>query len=208
MGSWKQEFDPTINQYYYINTKDNTITFDSPNEVKRRKFPCKKTSSSSSSLTSKGSAITSIKSNSSHSSFLQKLGFRRKSSDKGNDSIKSSIQPSKSQPTTTTDFNGPVEDNDTIPEAYNSDNDDTINDVLSLDDEYLLSNPKNFRNFAGTSISPDHNDDLSSIDSQGSIVSYYSELETNEFGTDEFYSFDKEKERAELRQQFLRELEV
>ena len=32
-NTWKQEYDPILQQYYYVNLLDNSISFDSPCEV-------------------------------------------------------------------------------------------------------------------------------------------------------------------------------
>lgn len=34
MNTWKREYDETLQQYYYINTEDNLISYDLPCEVK------------------------------------------------------------------------------------------------------------------------------------------------------------------------------
>lgn len=123
-----------------------------------------------------------------NNSFLSKLSFKRKRS---NDSCINSTQ---------SDDKKKVSEPDTNQEhlQYN-------------DDEYLYNNPTNFKNFAGTSLTPS-TDDNQSIDSNyfdnESIVTFYSDLDENEYNYEEAYTFDKEKERMELRLQFLSELQV
>lgn len=86
--------------------------------------------------------------------------------------------------------------------------------MYEFDDEFLLDNPLNLRNFAGTSGA--YNSEEESISSE-SINSYYSELDNNAFYYDypeSIYSnipitdHEKEKEREELRLQFMNELEI
>lgn len=148
MTNWKLQYDNTINQYYYLNPKDNSILFDLPEEVKTKR------------------------------GLFRKFSFKRKRSNDSSTSLKSMNSTSSS----------------TLKSTEN-----TKSEII--DDEYLLNNPTNFRNFAGTSYT--YEDDEESIDSH-SIVTFYSELDNDSYE----HTFDKERERIELRRQFLKELQI
>lgn len=86
---------------------------------------------------------------------------------------------------------------------------------IFYDDEYLLSNNNNFKNFAGTAL-----DQAASIYSDSeSIITYYSNLNNDYYNDYEnnnsikttmgnTYMLDKEKERIELRSLLLKQFEV
>lgn len=185
--NWKLEYDSTLSQYYYVNTETNSISFDLPCEVKRK----------------------------SHTpSFLRKLSFKRKRS---NDSDINCTQAEEAlkragsspmSPQTSFDAYSQIPSS---PQTKFHNNHYNYDHLQYNDDEYLYNNPTNFKNFAGTSLTPDH-DDNESINSDysddQSIITFYSDLDMNEYANDDNYTFDKEKERIELRLQFLRELQV
>lgn len=168
---WKLQYDNDLNQYYYLNTKDNSISFDLPNEVVKTEKKL----------------------------LLKKLSFKRK---KSNSSICKSI--SNDYKNSLSKVSSPL--SSTSEKSSNNSVQSSDSSINSFDDEYLLTNTNNFKNFAGTSLSYNY-DDNASINSEQSIVTFYSDMDPTEFSND-YYSFDKEKERIELRLQFLKELQV
>ncbi|EGV66670.1 hypothetical protein PSN45_002715 [Yamadazyma tenuis] len=171
--NWKLQFDSTLNQYYYLDTKTNTISFDCPAEVKRTK----------------------------KQSLLRRLSFKSKKSNESLITATCSDALSKNSTNSTSSYTSQSSTSSTPSQPQPK-------QTPFFDDEYLLNNPTNFRNFAGTSLAQadGFHDDVSSIDSE-SVITYYSELNHDIYAED-YYSFDKEKERIELRLQFMKELSV
>lgn len=163
---WKLQYDNVLNQYYYLNTKDNSISFDLPNEVVKTEKKL----------------------------LLKRLSFKRK---KSNGSLCKSMS---------SDYKNLISQSTSSSSSADTSDKSSNSSINSLDDEYLFTNSNNFKNFAGTSLSNNY-DDVSSINSEQSIITYYSDMDPTAFSND-YYSFDKEKERIELRLQFLKELQV
>lgn len=169
MKDFELLFDKNLNQYYY-KFKNGLVSFDSPSEIKHNKPFIKKLFKRQ--HLNRSNSCQSQLSNSSQSSRGSQSSQNSDSSEISNFSLTNKVRSIK-------------------PHQY-------INDKKEdFDDEYLL-NFNNFKNFAGTSLALDSEDDDSH-----SIVSFYHEDNESE----DLYTFDKEKERIELRLQFLKELE-
>ncbi|CAI5760340.1 unnamed protein product [Candida verbasci] len=129
-NKWKLEYDTTLNQYYYVNLLDNSISFDSPCEVNHRKRN-----------------IFGIKTNSTCSFFEKPFLVRKISS-------KLSLKKSRSNNSTySTNSTNSSSSRYNIEEFEEEDESKSINSIISgIDDEYYLYNNEinKFRNFAGT----------------------------------------------------------
>ncbi|RLV84835.1 hypothetical protein JA9_000338 [Meyerozyma sp. JA9] len=222
---WSLQYDEILGQYYYINTQDNSMSFDLPCEVhytpdqrkaknllghfrkKSASDPCVRTTSvasSASSASRKRSILSRIGSALSRSS--QSSPSPSSQSSQSLQSSKSqSEQVSSQQPTYTQ--TSASESSDFTTENFAA--------MGGFEDEYLLYNPSNLRNFAGTS--GGYNSEEEQSISSESVNTYYSELDNNDFYYDypeSIFSesgpvdYDKEKEREELRLQFMNELEI
>lgn len=224
---WSLQYDEILGQYYYINTRDNSMLFDLPCEVhytpdqrkaknilgnfrkKSASDPCVRTTSVASSASSASrkrsilSRIGSALSRSSHSS-----PFASSQSSQSLQSVNSQpklMQVTSQHPTYTQ--TSASESLDFTTENFAA--------MGGFEDEYLLFNPSNLRNFAGTS--GGYNSEEEQSISSESVNTYYSELDNNDFYYDypeSIFSeagpadYDKEKEREELRLQFMNELEI
>lgn len=181
---WKLEYDVILQQYYYINLQDNSISFDSPCEVMNHKKSTtnKKLFSSfkkhnsnneynmncpiSRSLSSSQPTQTQTQSNKPKSFYRRLSDALSLKSTKSNESDENIMLPNNSP-------------RSSIASSFSSTmvDDTTIMNVGNLDDEYLLNNNKlnNFKNFTGTSIqnnlqvgyiSDNQEEDLESISSE------------------------------------------
>lgn len=229
---WKLQYDEVLEQYHYINVKDNTITFDLPCEVNytpelirpKSIFHMKKRASSSWMLglemckqTSWGSSDSSLLETSKKKTLLAKLGsvLRYKHRSEVGEADVIAAKDKDKQADITEDSDDEMSD----VKNYNYDrtigaSTDSFGDVDSmisgLDDAYLLDKSTNSKNFAGTSVNNDADyESFSSNSSSNSIHSYYSNLpyEYEEIDGSEL-DYDKERERYELRLQFREELEI
>ncbi|KAK6460986.1 hypothetical protein DFJ63DRAFT_336907 [Scheffersomyces coipomensis] len=227
---WKLTYDQTLDQYYYINSQDNSITFDLPCEVNHTPYSSISSSkgkflsklkrsnsdnayncfitnatnnnnnnnnattnnSSNSSVLSKISSVLSLKSSKSHDSMNTTSTKRQHSIDK---SILSK-STNNNNTTTTITPNNSEESSFNISSSDMDDNDGSSSIISGLDDEFLINNYSNFRNFAGTSVvhTPSYEmTDIEDYDQEeeeeeleeedGSINSFESEFE------DEIHSF-------------------
>ncbi|KAK6198025.1 uncharacterized protein RJT21DRAFT_54061 [Scheffersomyces amazonensis] len=212
---WTLKYDNSLNQYYYINNIDQSITFDLPCEVNhtpyssmsssKGKFLSKLKRNSSSTGTVSSGCLTNSNSNSnSNTSVLSKISsvLSLRSSKSHDSTIRhESIQEEEpivvkqsqatiptSNSATYTPPNSSLESsfNISLEEINNNENDDNSSIISGLDDEYLINNYSNFRNFAGTSLvnSPsrmtmieDYDVEEEEYDEQESINSYESEFE-------------------------------
>ncbi|RLV91183.1 hypothetical protein JA1_004077 [Spathaspora sp. JA1] len=180
---WKLVYDETLQQYYYLNVYENTISFDSPCEVNHKP---KRHFSLPSLIKRKSSSSTSY-------CYANKPSLYRRLSNA------LSIKSNKSNEQINTTNNS----NSTLTETK----DDMITGV---DDEYFLTNVANFKNFAGTSsiIGSDYSIDSDleePLSEDEEIHSYYANIydDEEETFTD---SIDRERELRELRLQMLQEL--
>lgn len=227
---WKLEFDETFQQYYYLNTEDNSVSFDSPCEVSHRQpanntflnhlkkktssslLDCYFSRSSSASSTPAVPAPSATKRRSVLSKIGSALSIRTSKSRESNNSLSAT----ESMATLVNTKLHP----ENVPEAPAFASFEKTNSIISgLNDDYLLESPVNL---------VPYNSDMDSILSDESIHSYYSNINSNEIyyeeeenlprSTDNYYytyeddldepSYDKEQERQELRLQFMRELEI
>lgn len=220
---WKMQYDSTMQQYYYVNTKDNTVSFDLPCEVSHKKESSKQKSFFN--LKRKNTQESQCQMSRSDSgkkrNVLSKIGsvlsIRSSKSHESNDD--SPISPitsgTKAFASKRSSDDYIINGNYKITPYDKVDNDEDTTSILTrIDDEYLLDNPANFKNFAGTSINY-YESDLESVSSSESIQSYYSDLNSyyyqseNEGSTRDLnLSFDKDEERRQLRLQMLQELEI
>ena len=189
---WKLEYDSILQQYYYINLLDNSISFDSPCEVmnhkkssstnkklfasfkKQREYnqhhkncPLSRSSSNNTTTTATNSNSTT-KSKSIYRRLSDALSLKSTKSNEStpNNSPRNSIVSNVS--------NASSESSTTMVDSI------TLMDVGNLDDEYLLNNNRlnNFKNFTGTSqgnlrfgyISDNYHEDAISISSDESSV--------------------------------------
>ncbi|EGW29927.1 uncharacterized protein SPAPADRAFT_52778 [Spathaspora passalidarum NRRL Y-27907] len=185
VNPWKLVYDETLQQYYYLNIYENTISFDTPCEVNykpKRHFSLP--------------GLIKRKSSSSHSYCYSKPSlFRRISNTLSIKSNKSNEQVSNKS-------------NDQITTSTSN----TLTDgITGIDEEYFISNDAaNFKNFAGTSsIMSDYSIDSEleepiSDEESNEIHSYYADIyQEEETFVD---SIDRERELRELRLQMLKEL--
>lgn len=209
---WKLKFDETFQQYYYINTVDNSISFDLPCEVKSKnvsgssklKNHLKRISPT---VTRNNSSSGSSSSSSKRPSLLTKIGsaLSIKSSKSDSSSIKSAEEePEPLELDVMDDSASTLTDNKSIITGF---------------DEVLLQPAFNLNKY--------NTDDMLSILSDESIHSYYSDINQNDVYYDYIYDnyslhqvpnvehkynydndYNKEKERLELRLQFQKELEI
>lgn len=251
---WKLQYDQTLSQYYYINTVDGTITFDSPCEVSHspstvstmssnsvgpkhgffhklkrtasstacplQAEPKKRTSSSGSVLSKIGTAL-SLKSSKSRESSISSNGSHGKRVSNGSLYAEYSASEINSD---VADFGSATLAMDTTATATP----ETSSMLSGLDDEFLLNNLTNFKNFAGTSMvtTAYNSDEDASIDSMqlddeeevhsffdytyirdGSSNYYYYNDDEEEDEQDHIqqYNVDKELERRELRLEILKD---
>lgn len=187
---WETKFDSSINQVYYVNSLDGTVSFDLPCEVQSktpRKF-CEFRPNLLSRITSKLS--------------LHKTKLKEE---------KGKTHENRENQDGSDDLSGAPADSITSHSllAANYLN-MTAHMPLSSEDDYMLDEPLNLYN-------SEYNSDTSSISSSESIQSFYLELLPNaiyfDYEQSVYYDdksvvddFDKEQERLELRMQFLKEL--
>ncbi|CAK9442297.1 uncharacterized protein LODBEIA_P60400 [Lodderomyces beijingensis] len=168
-SSWQLDWDPTLQQHYYTNLQDGTISFDSPcevshrkrknslfNGIKRRVSPCGNSSSSSSSSSSK--------------SLLQKIksyGKKNRSSESVPAAAKD-LQKTNTSGTTNSGASRSLFDD----RAYWR---EEQGGLQGLDEDFLLMNDQSnqFRNFAGTS-SLEYDDYESITTEEEELASYVS----------------------------------
>ncbi|ODV65638.1 hypothetical protein HYPBUDRAFT_153858 [Hyphopichia burtonii NRRL Y-1933] len=181
---WKFKYDDTFKQYYYINTKDNSISFDLPCEVKN----------TSSNNTSFINHIMSKKSHHPRSNTSKNLLHRISSAF----SLKLSKSNEEKKPAML------------LPQTRS--HQDDISLMSGLGDEFLLQPSFNLNKY--NTNSPADSQSILSYDDEiyddESIHSYYSDLNNYEVYQDEEdmkEEFNKYKERMELRLQFIKELE-
>lgn len=229
---WKLEFEETFQQYYYLNTEDNSISFDSPCEVSHRQpsnntflnHLKKKTSTSlldccfsRSALSTAAPAVPAVPAPSAprRRLVLSKIGSALSIRTSKLRESTNSQSPTGSMATlvnTKSSTDNAVETPLAPPEKASS-------IISGLNDDYLLESPVNL---------VPYNSDMDSILSDESIRSYYSNINSNEIYYEhddslprnrdsDYYtyeddleepSYDKEQERQELRLQFMRELEI
>ncbi|CAH2355594.1 hypothetical protein CLIB1423_29S00650 [[Candida] railenensis] len=225
---WTRAYDSDLQQYYFINDEDNSISYDSPCEVqytpeiksvKSGPFSSLKRKKSSSSATSsccnfskKSPSSASVSSSSSSSSVLSKITsvLSRKSSNSGNKSKNSisrsmSASSSSSQTLNNEEYSEEVFNQYNLPIEtmksldFNTASFEDSNSIISgLDDEYLLENPINYRGNVGKNFFNGYQSDEESL-SEESIHSYYYENSGEEYYEYEDESvYDFEKEKERL----------
>lgn len=223
---WKLQYDEILQQYHYINVIDNTVTFDLPCEVNytpelirpRTIFHLRRRTSADTGR--RRPETVSVEEHGRKKTIFGKLGsmLRHRTSRDGTGSEHASDASVES-------LDSGLYDDETSESVEHIDGGnyrydlartggfgslDDLNSMISgLDDEFLLHNPTNLKNFAGTSITT-NGSDMESVDSSESIHSYYSNLPYyyEELEQDVDLSFDKEQERLELRLQFREELQI
>lgn len=192
---WVREYDQTLKEHYYLNSEDNSISFDLPCEVLHRKLeksifsrPRKQRClfKNGKSDNEQGTELSKKNSNNSVFSKLSKK-LSRKSSATG--SVKDLEKEYVSAPVS------PVS-------PLFSHNDDASY-ISGLDEDFLVEAPLSYY----ISKNAYSNSTVASED-EDSIHSIYSEIEMFDgyHYTESVYNFEKEKERLELRQQMRQEL--
>ncbi|KAI3406565.1 hypothetical protein KGF56_000697 [Candida oxycetoniae] len=147
---WKLEFDPSLQQHYYTNMEDGTISFDSPCEVYHRKqkqqnlstiLGIKRRLSNNSNNNTNGAFKAANKNLTLLQRFKSCTRWKSNTSVKQNEAIK--VQVKNIENSEEDSLNKSTSPIDTV--------DGTIQGV---DEHYLLNNDKfnHFKNFAGTSI--------------------------------------------------------
>lgn len=233
---WTLQYDDIVGQYYYVNNYDNSILFDLPCEVhytpdqKKTKLslsfrnkatsgPCVRTASmvsSASSASRKRSILSRL------GSALSRLQSRLPKNLAQNlltnlpdvlaDKLPASIHSTQLLPQTPSQISLNSDSAAVISASPSAPSAETFA-ATRIDDEYLLYNPANARNFAGTA--GNYDSDEESISSE-SINTYYSELQNDDFYYEypesvsslRAFDYEKEKDREELRLQFMHELEL
>ncbi|KAG7664045.1 uncharacterized protein J8A68_002423 [[Candida] subhashii] len=197
-SSYKLQYDSILQQYYYVNLNDNTITFDSPCEVNHT-IQHKKHSIIPKLLRRKLSSPSLCNYTTTTTEQHPPSLYRRISNAL---SIKSNKSTSQELITTTT-------------KSIQQSEEQESRVIEGIDDEYLINNVTNYKNFSGTSY--DYNSEsegeLESVDSEeelNEIIPYYYQsqyvLEHQQGDTSVYDNYDKELERRELRLQMLKEL--
>ncbi|KAK6458354.1 uncharacterized protein RJT20DRAFT_31081 [Scheffersomyces xylosifermentans] len=262
---WKLQYDSALNQYYYMNTEDGSVTFDMPCEVSHTpsinssmskhgflsklkrsasssvcplNTDMKKRDSASGSVLSKIGTALSLKSSKSRDSSISSESSYEARRSSG--SIYTPNNTSITTSVTSTDMHSAAASStgyltETSVELQSPGTIHTASDVSSvitgLDDEFLLNNLTNFKNFAGTSMvaTAYNSDEEASIDSMeqeeeeeeeeeevqsffdytyirnGDSQHYYYNEEEDDEEDQEMYNVDKELERRELRLQILKD---
>lgn len=215
---WTREYDPTIQLHYYINSEDNSISYDLPCEVQHRTPGHKK--SSHFSLKRKISPCSGMKDNSDRESVSRKSSvlsritsvLSRKSSNSSGD-LKATSNTTSSSVSSATLISAADTNNHKNPhtQTFNISETEIDSDsvISGLDDDYLLESPINYgyssRNYLNGYQSN------TSIYSEESIHSYYSELVREDYYyeyEESVYDLAKEQERLEIRMQMRQELEI
>ena len=207
-GLWRTEFDPILNQVYYVNCEDGSVSFDLPCEVQN----APKRNSNSGFF----SRISS------------KLSLHRSRNPKNlscpvyGEVVKTHSAPSSEVSDSSSESGS---------ESYISDQSEAVSDSQSLTQNtksYAFSpDPTSYPNddvvprnayLADQAFRLEEHEDAASIVSEESIQSFYHELPRSEIYFDHENAvyvdkhlcrdvdFDKEQERYEFRQQMMREL--
>lgn len=233
MVVWQRAYDADIQQHYFINTEDNSISYDLPCEVQytpenRRKsltslhFPSLKKKKSASS-TSSGCPLSDTKSPSSSVSGSSSMNgtsvfakitsaLSRRSSFCSQKSRSHQKSISRNSSRTLFDETPVYTEENSKTHTFNIPSYQDSDSIISgLDDELLLVDPVNYgyesrtsqRNYLNGYMSVDN-------DSEESIHSYYSELarDSHLYEEESIYDLEKERERLELRIQMRQELET
>lgn len=188
---WKTEYDPVLNQVYYINSEDGSISFDSPCEVQN----VPKRNSSSSFFARISSRLSLIRSKSSCPFVGKEVPCSKCNS------MEQSVASTES-------VESPLSENFPLNrEGLDADVYSYSADVVPRN-SYMMEKAFNLEDY----------DDMLSIMSEESIQSFHHELPRSEIYYDYESSvyvdkrslphvdFDEEQERYELRQQILQEL--
>ncbi|EMG47369.1 hypothetical protein SBY92_002855 [Candida maltosa Xu316] len=157
---WKMEYDPILQQYYYINMEDNTISFDSPFEVVNHKkagkslfSSFKKTHAAEKEKPCPFSSSSSSKSPKSRSIYRRLSDALSSKSTKSDECHEDVMMVPENTPRTSivsTTTTGTTLTNNSQPDVIDQ---YTLIDTGNFDEEYLLNNNKinHFKNFTGTS---------------------------------------------------------
>lgn len=202
---WRLEYNKDIGWYQYVNTKDNSVTFDLPCEVnyvpgaKNRNFFGRIMTGS----------LGDVNKDGERKSMLARLGsilrHRRNDSRSKLDDMVTSVPGREKVEENKNDEVIPAEDlaeveykNDDDLRAYY--NNSVISDFDN--DLFLVGNSDYSKNFAGTSMLMHSSCSLTEDDE--SIRSYYDDEDGRNI---QMLDLDREKELHELRVQFMREME-
>lgn len=130
---WLIKYDESLGQYYYLNESNNTVSFDLPCEVK--------TSEEVNSDMKPGKFLGLIRRSSLKNNKCQKKGGAMLS----RITTKLSLKKSRSNETvpSPTNISQPLAKSESMQTPFIA---------SSLDDDFLLNNPNDFNNFAGTSL--------------------------------------------------------
>lgn len=191
---WKTEFDPILNQVYYINSEDGSVSFDLPCEVQNTR----KRHSGSGLFARISSKLSLIRSKSSCPFIGKEVPCSRCASTEQGVTKEKGIE-------------SPISDNSVLTQP------ELEADTYSLTSPETEATPRNAYMMEKSFNLYDY-DDMSSIMSEESIQSFYHELPRSEIYYDyeasvyvdklslPNFDFDEEQERYELRQQMLQEL--
>ncbi|ODV79077.1 uncharacterized protein CANTADRAFT_21847 [Suhomyces tanzawaensis NRRL Y-17324] len=223
VNSWTVKYDPLLNQHYYYNESEDIVSFDSPCEVKRLTPKPQSPKHKLMLLLKRTSSCSKCKK--SRSNVMARLGsaFVPAKSDPQENPLPS-LSSSVSNSTT-----------DSAEPAENLHHFHTNQTLGGLDDEFLINNVHDFRNFAGTSFKPEYESaaDSYSIDSMSSeeeSITSFSEdnyayvrnldhKNSNSYSYNDYHYYyddqpdldksmsDMESERRELRMQIMKELD-
>lgn len=181
---WETKFDTSLNQVYYVNSLDGTVSFDLPCEVQSAKAPrYKGCEFARPNLLSRITSKLTLNRSRSHE---RKLELNKKPQSQNNERL---------------DL-----DDHIVAATYLS---SVAHMPLSLEDSYMLDEPLNLYNSDATSVSSDESIQSFYLELLPNDIYYdyehsiYYDDKSMQYKEDDF---EKEQERLELRLQILKEL--
>lgn len=184
---WKTKFDSILNQVYYVNTSDGSVSFDLPCEVQNPK-----TKPRSCNLRSNRPNLLSR--------ISSKLLMHRSKSSEELPSLCSDSEPELTQPESQPMSSAPSLYLLSVPHL-----------ALSLEDSYMLDEPLNLYQYQSDASSVSSDESIQSFYLELLANDIYYDYEHSIYYDDKSMQhtedgYDKERERMELRLQILKEL--